>query len=193
MDDNERPEIQIRITPRARAAIEELQSTIAAHFPQATFATDPGYDPAGIYLEVTVDIDDTDEVYDVVSDRLLDIQVEESIPLYLTVQRPIERVLAEFRTRRERSVPSAISNRIVIVQDPAVHWGQAVVAGTWIPVALVFAFLSHTPDVDTLLTEYPGLTIDDVKACFAYAQSLAANAPRLEELALPGSRLDASA
>jgi uncharacterized protein (DUF433 family) len=188
---DEAPEIHIVITPRAQAALDELQAMIAAHFPEATFDTYKGHEPAGIYLEATVDVDDLDVVKDVFLDRLVDIQVDDGIPVYVSLTRPRARVLAEFRAQRERSDPHPVSDRIV--QDPAIRGGQPLVAGTHIPVALVFAFLSHTPEVDTLLTEYPELTIDDVRACFAYAQSLAAKAPRREELALPGSRLDASA
>ena len=42
------------------------------------------------YLVTTVDIADTDEVIAVVGDRLVALQVEEGLPVYVTPLRPIE-------------------------------------------------------------------------------------------------------
>lgn len=88
-------EIRITVTPRAQAALNELQALISARFPEASFVVQTGHDPAGIYLLATVDIDDTDEVVDVIGDRLVDIQVHEGIPIYVVPLQPIERVVAE--------------------------------------------------------------------------------------------------
>jgi len=104
----EPPEIQIIITPRAQAALDELQALIAARFPEATFTVEKGYEPAGIYLEATVDIDDIGDVVAVFIDRLVDIQVEDRIPVYVNVQRPIERVRAMFREQQARRFPSPL-------------------------------------------------------------------------------------
>ncbi len=41
---------------------------------------------------------DTDAVVDIFIDRLLDLQVEEQLPLYVIPVRPLERVLAELGT-----------------------------------------------------------------------------------------------
>ncbi|MCX6020192.1 MAG: hypothetical protein NTZ05_00380 [Chloroflexi bacterium] len=85
---------RIKITPRIRAALDELQATIARNYPAATFQVTEGDDPTGIYLRVTVDVEDTDDVVDVYIDRLVDLQVEEHLPVYvLTLQSP-ERDLA---------------------------------------------------------------------------------------------------
>jgi uncharacterized protein (DUF433 family) len=59
-----------------------------------------------------------------------------------------------------------------IVADPAVLVGKPVVKGTRIPVELVLAKLAQNPDLDELFADYPRLTVDDVKACLAYAQAL---------------------
>lgn len=101
----ESPEIQIIITPRAQAALDELQGLIAARYPQATFTVQKGYEPAGIYLVAMVDIEDTDEVVEVFMDRLIDIQVEDGIPVYVTVLHPRERVMAEMRRQRAHTHP----------------------------------------------------------------------------------------
>ena len=61
----------------------------------------------------------------------------------------------------------AYLERIVI--DPDIIVGKPVVKGTRIPVALVLKRLSQDLDLDTLRKSYPRLTLDDVKACLAYA------------------------
>jgi hypothetical protein len=87
-------------------AVNELKGTIAKRFPQASFVVEEGFDPKGIYLVTTVDIADTDEVMDVVGDRLVELQVDESLPIYVTPLRPIQRVIAEFR-EREHTPPAS--------------------------------------------------------------------------------------
>jgi hypothetical protein len=87
-------------------ALGELQGLIAARFPQASFAVEPGEDPPGIYLVATVDVADTDDVIDVVGDRLLDLQVEEGLTVYVTAIRPVARVAAELQAL-QASVPLA--------------------------------------------------------------------------------------
>ena len=58
-----------------------------------------------------------------------------------------------------------------ITQDPNVMVGKPVVKGTRIPVELVLAHLAHNPDLDDLFGAYPHLSIEDVKACVAYAHA----------------------
>ncbi len=82
---------------RLDAAIAEIEALILAHYPEAIFDIALGDDPEGTYLTATVDIEDTDEVMDVIVDRMLEMQVEEGIPLYPIIVRPIERVLADLR------------------------------------------------------------------------------------------------
>ena len=102
MSENE--EIRITITPRAQAALDELQAMIAARYPEATFRVEKGFDPAGINLIATVDVEDTDEVFAVVVDRLIDLQVEEGLPVYVHPRRPLEREIAEFRELQARGL-----------------------------------------------------------------------------------------
>jgi uncharacterized protein (DUF433 family) len=59
------------------------------------------------------------------------------------------------------------NDRITI--NPAVMVGKPVVKGTRIPVERVVAHLANNPDLTDLFTAYPDLTIEDVKACLAYA------------------------
>ncbi len=94
--------------PRLQQAIEEIQGIIAEHYPTASFSVDPGFDPDGTYLTATVDVDDTDEVYDLVIHRLGQLQVEEGLPLYLSVvptPERLERLLTEHRAGATRLNP----------------------------------------------------------------------------------------
>jgi hypothetical protein len=94
---------------RMDAAIAEIKALILAHFPDATFEIGLGEDPDGTWMTVTVDIEDTDEVVDVIIERNLAMQVEEGIPLYVIVVRPIERTIAELRNPEpvwKRPLPS---------------------------------------------------------------------------------------
>jgi uncharacterized protein (DUF433 family) len=59
------------------------------------------------------------------------------------------------------------SNRIIT--DPNILVGKPVVKGTRIPVELVLAHLAENPDLGGLFAAYPTLSVDDVKACLAYA------------------------
>ena len=102
-----RPERHVRLTPRMEEAVHELQRLITARFPQAAFVIEEGVDPKGIYLVTTVDIADTDEVIAVIGDRLVELQVNEGLPVYVTPLRPIERVVAQLR-EREATTPSPL-------------------------------------------------------------------------------------
>ncbi len=92
-------ELERLMTPAVVAAVDELKSLIAARYPQATFVVGEGFDEPGVYLVATVDVEDTDEVAEVYRDRLLEMQVEEGLPVYVATIRPLERVLAELRAR----------------------------------------------------------------------------------------------
>ena len=58
-----------------------------------------------------------------------------------------------------------------ISQDPQVMVGKPVGKGTRIPVELVLAKLAQNPLLDELFTDYPRLTLEDVKACLDYADT----------------------
>lgn len=63
-----------------------------------------------------------------------------------------------------------IEERITI--DPKVMAGKPVIKGTRMPVELVLAKLAANPDLEEVFLDYPELTLDDVKACLAYAGTL---------------------
>ena len=91
--------ISFTITPRIQAALDELQQMIAERYPKATFEIQTGEDPIGFYLVPTVDVEDTSKVFALVVDRLIDIQVEDDLPVYVFPRQPRERILAEWRER----------------------------------------------------------------------------------------------
>ena len=70
-----------------------------------------------------------------------------------------------------------------IVQDPEILSGKPVVKGTRISVAIVLEYLAHNPDFDELFADYPRLTLEDVKACLAYANALVEAVPKAKERA----------
>lgn len=96
------------MTPGIEAALEELKRLVAARYPTATFSVEDGTDPWGIFLVVTIDLEDTFELIDLVGDRLLEMQVEEGLPIYVISSRPVERTLAELRAQEsaEALMPS---------------------------------------------------------------------------------------
>jgi uncharacterized protein (DUF433 family) len=61
-----------------------------------------------------------------------------------------------------------------IVRIPGVVGGKPVVKGTRIPVELVLQYLAYDPKIETLFAAFPRLTLEDVKACLAYAETLVA-------------------
>lgn len=65
-----------------------------------------------------------------------------------------------------------------IVTDPAIMVGKPVVKGTRITVEAVLAHLADSPDLNDLFEAYPRLTLEDVKACLAYAEERVRKTPR---------------
>jgi hypothetical protein len=102
---NEQPAVDLR-DQRIQRAISELKGLISSRYPMATFAVSLGDDPEGVYLTATVDVEDTDAVMDVVIDRLLELQVDEGLPVYVVPIRPLERVLAEMRRAEAHRGPN---------------------------------------------------------------------------------------
>jgi uncharacterized protein (DUF433 family) len=56
-----------------------------------------------------------------------------------------------------------------IATDPAVRFGKPCVQGTRISVGDVLEYLAGGMSEDQILADFPQLTRDDIRACFAYA------------------------
>ncbi len=86
--------------PRMQSALTELKGLITKHYPDAAFEVSEGDDPEGVYLTATVDIEDMTEVLDIIGERVVDLEVEEGLPLYVIPVRPLEREIAALRANR---------------------------------------------------------------------------------------------
>jgi hypothetical protein len=101
------------LAPRQQRAVTELAQVIQAHVPGATFRLRAGIDdPEATYLVTTVDIDDPDVVLDLVAERLLQLQVEEGVPVHVLPIHPPKRVAQTMervrrQTRGEALLPHA--------------------------------------------------------------------------------------
>jgi hypothetical protein len=108
-----RPEQSIQLDSRTQKAVEELQGAIAQKYPATSFAlSHPEDEPTSIEITAVVDVDDPDEVLQLVIDRVVEMQVEENIPIHVVPIRTPERVLdsikaqhARRRPRRTHSIP----------------------------------------------------------------------------------------
>lgn len=95
------------ISPRLQRAVGDLQEMIREHYPTAQFQVSRAEDdPKTIHLVTTVDVEDTEEVLNVVIDRVLEFQVDERLPIHVIPLRPVERVLAEVGRGPQSRIPS---------------------------------------------------------------------------------------
>ena len=72
----------------------------------------------------------------------------------------------------------------MISTDPQVMHGQAVIAGTRVPVSVILDCLAAGMTAEEITAEYPTVTVAGVRAAAAYGAALA----REELLPLPQSR-----
>ncbi len=86
---------------RVQEILDEFKGLISKHYPEAGFDVEVGGEPDGVYLIVTVDLEDTEEVLDVVMDRMLEVQIEERLPVYVLPIRPAKSEHAPSKSRKE--------------------------------------------------------------------------------------------
>jgi hypothetical protein len=96
-------DLSFLMTPKMEAAIEEMKDLIASGFPGATFEVGYGEEPVGVYLRATVDREDMGEVVDHFIDRLVDLQIDEGLRLYVVPVRPAARSREMRRREQERA------------------------------------------------------------------------------------------
>jgi uncharacterized protein (DUF433 family) len=65
------------------------------------------------------------------------------------------------------------AQRALIVRDPSVCHGQAVVRGTRVMVSVILDALAAGMTEDDILVQYPSLTVDGIRAVAAYGAELA--------------------
>jgi hypothetical protein len=80
---------------RTQTALRELQTIIKQRYPDATFqVTRSQEEPEAIHLVATVDVEDRGEVLDAVMERMMALQIEQDLPIFVIPIRPRERMLA---------------------------------------------------------------------------------------------------
>jgi hypothetical protein len=94
--------------PRIQSALAELKAMIVECWPGACFSVSQSEDPAGVYLDAIVDLDDPDKVLDLVVNRLLELQVNEGLPVHVVPLRTPERAAALGRKVRRPYAPATL-------------------------------------------------------------------------------------
>lgn len=56
--------------------------------------------------------------------------------------------------------------------DPAVLVGKPVIKGTRLAVEFILELLAAGWTLDQILANYPGITVEDIRACIAYAREV---------------------
>lgn len=103
------------IDPKMPSAMAELQELIRSFGPSTTFSFGETEDPDGVYMRAIVDVEDTDDVTELIIDRLADFQIDEGLPIYVVTRTP-ERI-ADFRQQQETR-----SRLVTSRQEPARHF-----------------------------------------------------------------------
>lgn len=81
-----------RLSPRMQRGIEELKGLIQQRYPDAAFeVTCSPEDRHIVHLKPVVDVEDRDEVMDVVIDRMMELQIDEHLPLFVVPVRSAAR------------------------------------------------------------------------------------------------------
>lgn len=86
--------------PRIVSAIKEIRALITRDYPDAAFELVQRGDPEGIYLIPIVDVDDLEDVAEVFEDRLIDMQVEEGLPVYVVPDWPAWPIRAQVQAAK---------------------------------------------------------------------------------------------
>lgn len=89
------------IGPRMQAAIDELQAIILDRFPGTTFTVGEADESDGIFVRAVVDVDDPDEVTAFFIDRMVDLLVDDGLPIYVVPVRTPAREAVERRRQQE--------------------------------------------------------------------------------------------
>lgn len=62
-----------------------------------------------------------------------------------------------------------------ITADPEIFGGKPIIRGMRISVELILGLLAQGESWDDVLADYPGIEIDDIRACIAYAHAVIAH------------------
>ena len=108
--------------PRIRRALNELADLVRAGYPGATFQVTPAEDdPTIVHLITRVDVDDPEEVANLVMDRMLELQIDEGLPIYLIPLRTPARIAALREARRQQVSARSEYLPATIAPSPSTH------------------------------------------------------------------------
>ncbi len=62
-----------------------------------------------------------------------------------------------------------------VMADPAIFGGKPIIRGLRISVELILSLLAQGETWEAILTDYPDLERDDIRACLAYAHAVIAH------------------
>ena len=62
-----------------------------------------------------------------------------------------------------------------IRSNPEIFGGKPIIRDLRISVELILSLLAQGETAENLLADYPGLELDDIRACLAYAHAVIAN------------------
>ena len=90
--------------PRIGRALNELADLVRGEYPEATFTVVPAEDDAAIiHLVARVDVEDPEDVANLIMDRMLEMQIEEELPIYFIPLRTPERIAALREAQKRHS------------------------------------------------------------------------------------------
>lgn len=92
---------------RMQAAVDDLQTLIRQHHPKAELRV--SRDPEGsdaIHLISVLDVDDTDLVVDELIDRMMQLQIDEALPIFVV---PVRTPTRERAVRAEARMTTSVS------------------------------------------------------------------------------------
>lgn len=99
-------EQQPEVSPTMQHALDELKGIVERRYPEATFHVAQGQDePDSIHLIAAANFDDPDEVVDLVIDRVLELQLDQGLPVHVIPIRPLPRVLEDQASQRKQPRP----------------------------------------------------------------------------------------
>jgi uncharacterized protein (DUF433 family) len=61
-----------------------------------------------------------------------------------------------------------------ITANPGIFGGKSIVRGMRVSVELILSLMAQGATSEEILDDYPGLEIDDIRACLAYARAIIA-------------------
>jgi hypothetical protein len=89
--------------PSVEEAVAELKALVRSRYPDAEFSLGRGEDdPSEIHVYATVDVPDTDEVVDLVIDRVLDLQMKQGLPIHVIPLQTRSRIVLGIEEQRAR-------------------------------------------------------------------------------------------